>query len=66
MQLAPGDGAYYGAKTDHVNGARYPDTNGIDAAREERTNKFFSNSYAHRASRASASRRAKLEPGWYP
>ena len=33
VQLAPGDGAYYDAKTAHVNGARYPDTNGIDAAR---------------------------------
>ena len=33
VQLAPGDGAYYDAKTVHVNGARYPDTNGIDAAR---------------------------------
>ena len=24
---------YYDAKTVHINGARYPDTNGIDAAR---------------------------------
>ena len=33
MQLAPGDDAYYDAKVIHVNGARYPDTNGADAAR---------------------------------
>ena len=34
VQLAPGDDAYYDAKTVHFNGARYPDTNGIvDAAR---------------------------------
>ena len=33
VQLAPGDDAYYDVKTVHVNGARYPDTNGIDAAR---------------------------------
>ena len=28
VQLAPGDDAYYDVKTVHVNGARYPDTNG--------------------------------------
>ena len=33
MQLAPGDDAHYDAKTIHIKGARYPDTNGIDAAR---------------------------------
>ena len=33
VQLAPGGDAYYDAKTIHVNSARYPDTNGVDAAR---------------------------------